>query len=125
MIFRKIHECQRFSLPWIAVGMRTVLGVGVIAVQIHIIGIVADGSGNRIVPSVVGAVRISQGVDVYRDIVNQQSQQAIRAISSQQMMDKPEHQYISSQFIAMHRGSIQEFGFIFLGLNLAGDAGCQ
>ena len=71
VILGQLHEGQRLHLPFIPVGMGTVFRIRVVPVEVHTVGIVADGSVYRTVPSEIGAVGIGQRVDPYVQVVHQ------------------------------------------------------
>src|SRR6056297_205848 len=63
LLLCKIHHSPGLRLPVLVIGMRAILRIREIAVQIYPMGIMADSSGKGLVASRVGAIGIGVGID--------------------------------------------------------------
>ena len=61
MLRNIVNHCLVLGLQWFQwVGAK---GVGIVAVEVHIVGIIAHGTSYGIVASAIGAVGVREGVD--------------------------------------------------------------
>ena len=58
---RQIHHPKGFVLIIIAVGVRTVVKIGIVAVQVHVVGVAAARPSNRMVAAIIGAIGVGAG----------------------------------------------------------------
>ncbi len=80
VLFSQRHERQGLLLPFVAVGVRAVLGVGVVPVEVDPVGIVADGAVHGAVAAEVGAIGVGQGIDPDVEVVHQRIHFRVAAI---------------------------------------------
>ena len=71
MLGCKIHKGDGLRLPGFTIRMLPILGIRIIPVQIHAIGIATGGAVHSTVSSVIGSIRIGKRVDKDLHIVDQ------------------------------------------------------
>ena len=96
-------------------------GVGIIAVEVHAVGVVAPCKRHRAVAAVVSAVGIGEGIDIDAGAVEQTRDLLRGAIAAQQRVAQAQHQIKARQLVTVHGGGIEEFGAVKIVVRRTGD----
>ncbi len=87
-------------------------GVGVVAVEVDIVGIVAHGAGDGVVAAAVGAVGVGEGVDGDAGAVEEVGDVGRGAVAAEQGVAKAEHEVEARHLVAVHGGGVEELGAV-------------
>jgi len=99
--------------------------IGVVAVEVDPVGVVAPGAGHGVVAAVIGPVRIGVRPDVEFHRVHDIGQAGICPILAEEGVDQAQHQHPAGGFIAVHGAGEQHFRFFFLSGDVIRDLGDQ
>lgn len=95
------YHCRVFRLEcFCGFGER----VGVVAVEVNVIGIVAAGVANVVVAAEISAVGIGKRIDKYFHVINKLRQFLVGAVAVEQGVDEVQHEMKSGQFVAVDGG---------------------
>ena len=70
VFFGKLHKPFCFSLVGIAIGVWTAIGVGIVAVHINTVGVVAGGPVHVVVACVISSVRVGIRANIEVDVLH-------------------------------------------------------
>ena len=87
-------------------------GVGVVAVEVDGVGVIAPGASHGVVAAVVGAVGVGEGVDVDVDVVEEVSDVGRGAVAAEERVAEAEHEVEAGHFVAVHGGGVEELRFV-------------
>ena len=108
IFFGHLHKSNCFGLPGVAVGMRAVFGVGIVAVEIHIVGVVTRRSVNSMVATGISAVGIGSGIDPNLRIIYQRSYLRISSVVGKQIIYHAQQNDVSGSFVAVHGAGVKK-----------------
>ena len=80
--------------------MRTIVEVGIVAVEVGIVGIVATGAIDGVVASVISAVGIGAGRNENVELVEQCEDS--RVVAGAKLIDEAEHEHHACQLVPVH-----------------------
>ena len=96
-------------------------GIGVVAVEVDVVGVVSCGAAHGVVAAAIGAVGIAEGIDIDAGGVEQLRVLSVAAVTFQQCVDEAEHHYVACHLVAVHSGAIEEFGSVKVVIIRPGD----
>ena len=108
ILLGKLHHHQGLRLIFLVIGMRTVVEVRIVSVEVGIIGIVATGAIDGVVASVIGAVGVGAGRDENVELVEQCEDSWV--VAGAKLIDEAKHEHHACQLVAMDSGSVEELG---------------
>ena len=107
ILLGKIHHPLGFILiVRCSVGMRPVVEVGEVTVEVDVVAVGASGTGDGVVAAVVGAIRVGAGEDEDVEAVDEIDDARVGA--GTQLFDEAEHQYHARHLIAVHGRGVKE-----------------
>ena len=110
VLLGKLHHHYGFRLILLAIGMRTVVEVGIVAVEVGIVGIVATGAIDGVVAPVIGAVGVGAGAGRDENVELVEQIQDPRIIAGAKFVNEAEHEHHACQLVAMDGGSVKKLG---------------
>ena len=107
VLLRQIHHPLGFILiVGGAIGMNSIVEVGEVTVEVHVVAVVTFCSCYRVVATIISAIRVGAGENEQIDILEDVLDAVVGA--GAELIDESKHEDHAGHFITVHGGSVKE-----------------